>query len=185
MEKLWTTAALMNRLGPDARLHTAVLGTGFQRRAVWHGNLYLRGGGDPTFGDASFNRVWNHGYGPNAGQLVGQLRARGIHRVTGMVYADESLFDRRRGGLMTEYRADVPDFGGQLSALTYDHGTTAAHFSPATFAAHELVLTMRGAHIAARADRHTAVTPRRAQLLAMVDSPPLGVMARLMDVPLR
>jgi D-alanyl-D-alanine carboxypeptidase/D-alanyl-D-alanine-endopeptidase (penicillin-binding protein 4) len=183
VEKLWTTTALMDRLGPDARLHTAILGTGRRRRGVWHGNLYLRGGGDPTFGEAQFNTVWNHGEGSTAAALVAQLRHHGIHRVTGRVYADESLFDRRRGGLITHYKPDVPDFGGQLSALTYDHGTTLHGYTPATFAAHELVLTMRGSHIAATAARHSRRTPRSAHLLASVASPTMAAMARLMDVP--
>jgi D-alanyl-D-alanine carboxypeptidase/D-alanyl-D-alanine-endopeptidase (penicillin-binding protein 4) len=183
VEKLWTTAALISRLGPDTRVHTSVLGTGFMRAGVWHGNLYLRGGGDPTFGDQAFNQYWNHGNGPSPNQLAAQLMARGIHRVTGRVYADESLFDRRRGGLMTGFGADVPDFGGQLSALTYDHGTTLKHYSPATFAARELALTMRGAHIAVQASTHAAKAPAGARILAVVSSPPLSVMLRLMDVP--
>ena len=183
VEKLWTTTALMLKLGPNERLHTSVLGTGSLRNGVWHGNLYLRGGGDPTFGDPTFNRVWEQGYGPTASELVGQLAARGIHRVTGWVYGDESMFDRRRGGLMTAYAADVPDFGGQLSALTYDHGTTAPHYNPATFAARELALTLTGSHIQVKASRHDATTPDDAQLLATVSSPPMSVMTRLMDVP--
>jgi D-alanyl-D-alanine carboxypeptidase/D-alanyl-D-alanine-endopeptidase (penicillin-binding protein 4) len=183
VEKLWTTTAVMLKLGPDARLHTSILGTGFERGGVWHGNLYLRGGGDPTFGDTSFNGYWNHGMGPTPNQLVGQLQRRGIHRVTGMVFADESLFDRRRGGLMTNYAVDVPDFGGQLSALTYDHGSTVPHYNPATFAARELALTMRGAGIRVRASTHDATTPGRAHLLATVSSPSMAQMVRLMDVP--
>ncbi|HET8979533.1 MAG TPA: D-alanyl-D-alanine carboxypeptidase [Solirubrobacteraceae bacterium] len=183
VEKIWTTAALMLKLGPDARMHTAVLGRGFLRHGVWHGNLYLRGGGDPTFGDQAFNQFWNHGYGPTPNQLVAQLRAHGIHRVTGRVYADESMFDRRRGGLLTGYAVDTPDFGGQLSALTFDHGTALKHYSPATFAARQLALTMRGSGITARASTHAARTPASARLLASVSSPPLSVMVRLMDVP--
>jgi D-alanyl-D-alanine carboxypeptidase/D-alanyl-D-alanine-endopeptidase (penicillin-binding protein 4) len=183
VEKLWTTTALMLRLGPNTRLHTSVLGTGSLRNGVWHGNLYLRGGGDPTFGDPSFNHVWEQGYGPTANQLVAQLQSRGIKRVTGLVFADESLFDRRRGGLMTNYAPDVPDFGGQLSALTYDHGSVVPHYSPATFAARELVLTMRGSHMSAKASTHNATAPHRARLLAIVSSPPMSVMTRLMDVP--
>jgi D-alanyl-D-alanine carboxypeptidase/D-alanyl-D-alanine-endopeptidase (penicillin-binding protein 4) len=183
VEKLWTTAALTLKLGAATRMQTTVLGTGSLRNGVWHGDLYLRGGGDPTFGDQSFNQYWNRGYGPTPNQLTSQLAARGIHGVTGFVYADESLFDRRRGGLMTNYAQDVPDFGGQLSALTYDHGTTVKHYSPATFAAHELVLTMRGAGIAAKASPHDTRTPAGARLLATVSSPPLSVMLRLMDVP--
>ncbi len=183
VEKLWTTCALMQKLGPNTRLHTAVLGTGSLRRGVWHGDLYLRGGGDPTFGDPTFNKVWEQGYGPTANQLVAQLLAHGIRRVTGRLIGDESLFDRRRGGMLTKLLVDVPDFGGQLSALTYDHGTTVAHDNPATFAARELALTMRASHVDVRAATDTARTPAGAHLLAIVASPPMATMARLMDVP--
>jgi D-alanyl-D-alanine carboxypeptidase/D-alanyl-D-alanine-endopeptidase (penicillin-binding protein 4) len=183
VEKLWTTAAVMVKLGPSARLHTTVLGRGSLRHGVWHGDLYLRGGGDPTFGDPSFNQVWNLGYGPTASQLTAQLVKRGITRVTGQIFADETLFDRRRGGLMTDYQPDVPDFGGQLSALTYDHGSVVPHYSPAVFAARQLALTMRGSHIAVKASRDARRTPDDARVLATVRSPPMAVMTRLMDVP--
>jgi serine-type D-Ala-D-Ala carboxypeptidase/endopeptidase (penicillin-binding protein 4) len=183
VEKLWTTAALMLKLGPNARLHTTLLGTGSERHGVWHGDLYLRGGGDPTFGDPTFNHTWELGYGPTAAQLTKQLAARGIRRVTGQVFADETMFDRKRGGLMTNYQPDVPDFGGQLSALTYDHGATVPHYSPAAFAARELALVMRGSHIAVKAARRERKTPDDAHVLATVSSPPLSVMTRLMDVP--
>jgi serine-type D-Ala-D-Ala carboxypeptidase/endopeptidase (penicillin-binding protein 4) len=183
VEKLWTTAALMVKLGPNARLHTMLLGTGSQRGGVWHGSLYLRGGGDPTFGDPVFNRTWEFGYGPTAAQLTQQLAARGITRVTGQLFADETMFDRKRGGLMTNYAPDVPDFGGQLSALTYDHGATVPHYSPAVFAAREMALVLRGSHIAVKASRDARRTPQAAQILATVSSPPLSVMTRLMDVP--
>ena len=151
---------------------------------MWHGNLYLRGGGDPTFGDPTFNRTWEFGYGPTAAQLTEQLVKRGITRVTGQIFADETMFDRKRGGLMTNYLPDVPDFGGQLSALTYDHGATVPHYSPAAFAARELALVMRGSHIAVKAVAPRARRPRTsAKILATVSSPPLSVMTRLMDVP--
>jgi D-alanyl-D-alanine carboxypeptidase/D-alanyl-D-alanine-endopeptidase (penicillin-binding protein 4) len=106
-----------------------------------------------------------------------------IKRVSGWVYGDESMFDRRRGGLLTDYKLDTLDFLGQLSALTYNHGSALRHVGPAVFADREFVLTMRGAGITARASKKTAVTPTRAHLLAIVDSPPMSVMTRLMDVP--
>lgn len=183
VEKLYTTVALAELLGPQARLHTTVLGTGKLVHGTWRGNLYLRGGGDPTFGDAGFNRVWEQGFGPTPNQLIGQLLAKGIRRVSGRVYADESLFDTRRGGLMTNYAPDTPDYGGQLSALVYDHGSARRHLGPASFAVKEFVLTMRGSGIAAKAARKTAKTPKRARVLAVVSSPPMAVMTRLMDVP--
>jgi serine-type D-Ala-D-Ala carboxypeptidase/endopeptidase (penicillin-binding protein 4) len=183
VEKLWTTTAVLNRLGADFRLDTTVLGAGHLSHGVWHGNLYLHGGGDPTFGDSGFNHVWNDGYGPTPNELIAQLRQRGIRRVTGRVFGDESLFDHRRGGLITDYKADTPDLGGQLSALTYDHGTVMRHDNPATFAAHQFVQTMRATGMEALAAHHDGTAPQDAQLLATVASPPMSVMLRLMNVP--
>jgi serine-type D-Ala-D-Ala carboxypeptidase/endopeptidase (penicillin-binding protein 4) len=183
VEKLWTTTAVLNRLGADFRLDTTVLGTGHLSHGVWHGNLYLHGGGDPTFGDSGFNHVWNDGDGPTPNELITQLRRRGIRRVTGRVFGDESLFDHRRGGLITDYKADTPDLGGQLSALTYDHGTVMPHYNPATFAAHQFVATMRALGMQAIASQHDGTAPLDAQILASVASPPMSVLLRLMNVP--
>ena len=183
VEKLYTSVAVLRMFGPSARFQTTVLGAGhLGPRGVWHGDLYLRGGGDPTLGDGAFNLVWEDGYGPTAQQLVGQLRDRGIRRVTGRVVGDASLFDDKRGGPSSGYAPDVGNLGGQLAALTYDHGATSGHLSPGAFAARELVLTMRGEGIRARAARLTARTPRGAQPLAWVSSPPVSVLLKLTDV---
>ena len=184
VEKLYTTVATLNELGPNDRLKTTVVGAGhLGPGGVWHGNLYLVGGGDPTLGDGAFNRNWEHGYGPTANQLVGQLVHDGIKHVTGWVIGDAALFDELRGGPATGYAPDVPDFGGQLSALSYDHGSTYKKLNPGAFAAKELVLTMHGAGIGARPLNRTLPAPGGAQTLGSVQSPPLSVMLKLMDVP--
>ena len=184
VEKLYTTVALLTKLPQSTRLHTIVLGTGhLGPGGIWHGSLYLHGGGDPTFGDGTFNRIWEHGYGPTATQLAHQLSARGIREVTGAVIADESLFDSRRGGPATAFAPDIPDFGGQLTALAFDHGATAAGLTPPTFAAKQLAVTMQAAGIKAVASKVTAPTPRHARKLAVVSSPPLPVLIDLMNVP--
>jgi D-alanyl-D-alanine carboxypeptidase/D-alanyl-D-alanine-endopeptidase (penicillin-binding protein 4) len=184
VEKLYTSVALLALLGPRARLHTTLLGTGHAGPGgVWHGDLYLRGDGDPTFGDGSFNQIYEAGYGPTAGQLVAVLRRAGIRRVTGRVYGDESRFDSARGGPATREQPDTPDYGGELSALVYDHGATGRGLTPGAFAARELVRTMRLAHLRASAARRSARTPPGAHVLATVASPPLPVLLRLMDVP--
>jgi serine-type D-Ala-D-Ala carboxypeptidase/endopeptidase (penicillin-binding protein 4) len=184
VEKLFTSVAVLTEIGPSATIHTTLEGKGhLGPGGIWHGDLFLRGGGDPTFGDGGFNRVWEQGYGPTAVELVQQLRAHGIRRVTGSVIADASLFDSRPGGPSSGFAPDIPDIGGELAALTYDHGATLGKLSPAAFAAKELVLTMRGAHIKARAARFTAVTPHGAHRLASLSSPPMSVLLRLMDVP--
>ena len=48
--KLFTAAAVLDRLRPLTAVHTKVLGTGTLRRRTWRGDLYLRGAGDPSFG---------------------------------------------------------------------------------------------------------------------------------------
>jgi len=185
VEKLYTSVALLDELGPDARLHTKVLGAGsLGPGGVWHGDLYLRGAGDPTFGSEAFNRTWELGYGSTVSALVDQLTRRGIRSVTGAVIADASLFDDRRGGPGSGYAADTPDLGGQLSALTYDHGA-AVGMSPEAFAARQLALSLRAAHVQLTLGPRTptGVAPHDARTLAVVPSPRLSTMLRLMDVP--
>jgi D-alanyl-D-alanine carboxypeptidase/D-alanyl-D-alanine-endopeptidase (penicillin-binding protein 4) len=184
VEKLYTSVAVLTDLGPDATLSTTVLGAGHPApRGVWHGDLYLRGGGDPTFGDGTFNRIWEEGYGPTAEELAAQLYRLGIRRVTGSVIGDASLFDPRRGGPSTGFAPDIPDIGGQLSALTYDHGSTLRRLSPGAFAARELALTLRHSGIRAKAATRTHAAPADARPLAVVRSPPVSVLLKLTDVP--
>jgi serine-type D-Ala-D-Ala carboxypeptidase/endopeptidase (penicillin-binding protein 4) len=184
VEKLYTSVALLRDLGSAARLQTKLLGAGFLASGgVWHGNLYLVGGGDPTLGDGSFNRVWEQGYGPTASQLAGQLEAAGVRRVTGRLIGDGALFDARTGPPSSAFGPDIGDLGGELAGLTYDHGTTAGHLSPSAFAARELARTLRARRVRVRASRTTAAPPAGARQLAVVASPPMSVLLRLMDVP--
>jgi D-alanyl-D-alanine carboxypeptidase/D-alanyl-D-alanine-endopeptidase (penicillin-binding protein 4) len=184
VEKLYTTIAAVRKLGSRARLHTVVVGTGhLGPGGVWHGNLYLKGGGDPTFGDGTFNKIWELGYGPTAAQLATQLAGRGIHSVTGSVIGDGSIFDGARGGPATGYAPDIPDFGGQLSGLTFDHGANIHTASPEAFAAKQFVATMQAQHIRATASPRPGAAPRRARRLAIVSSPPVSVLIGLMNVP--
>src|SRR5437588_7166700 len=53
VEKLYTTTAALQRFGPDATLTTSLLGSGTQQGSTFTGTLYLRGGGDPTFGSSA------------------------------------------------------------------------------------------------------------------------------------
>ena len=182
VEKLYTSLAVLRELGPDATLQTKVLGAGsLGSRGVWHGDLYLVGGGDPTFGEQAFNRTWEFGYGPTAAQLSDQLRADGIRRVTGHLIGDGSLFDGRAGPPSTGLAPDVPDLGGQLSALTFDHGSTAG-LRPAAFAARQVARTMSDMQIQANPAPVPGKAPNGAKVLATVSSPPMSIVLRLTDL---
>ena len=183
VEKLFTSIASLQDLGPHARLRTEVLGRGrLAANGVWHGNLYLRGGGDPTFGSSGFNHLYEQGYGPTVTQLVDQLEGDGIRRVTGHLIGDGSLFDSKPGVPSSRFAPDLGDIGGELGGLTYDHGLSGGR-TPGAFAAHALALALRAAHVFVLAAPRVGVTPPRVRLLAIVSSPPLSVMLRMMNVP--
>ena len=99
------------------------------------------------------------------------------------MYGDESLFDNLRGGPASAYRPDVLNLGGQLGALTYDHGTTRAPIGPGVYAALQLARALHADHVAAHAARQTAVTPAAATELAQISSPPLSVLLDLTNRP--
>jgi D-alanyl-D-alanine carboxypeptidase/D-alanyl-D-alanine-endopeptidase (penicillin-binding protein 4) len=184
VEKLYTTVAVLSDLGPTARLQTKVMGAGhLGTGGVWHGDLYLVGGGDPTLGDGGFNRSWENGYGPTAAQLAHQIEARGIRTVSGHLVGDGSIFDDRRGPPSSGFLPDIDDLGGQLGGLTYDHGAATRKLSPGAFAARELALTLRAHHVSVRASRAGGASPPGARQLAVVSSPPMSALLRLMDVP--
>jgi serine-type D-Ala-D-Ala carboxypeptidase/endopeptidase (penicillin-binding protein 4) len=183
--KLFTTSASLARFGRGGTLGTEVLGTGgVGVDGVWHGNVYLRGGGDPTFGSRSFVGR-NYGSGATVEGLADGLQAAGIKRVDGRVYGDESRFDSLQGGPDSGWRTSI--WVGPLSALSFNHGLANASGSfqskPPLYAARRLqsVLTRRGVRVSMSA--RTGRTPSTATVLASVDSPPMERLIRLTNKP--
>jgi hypothetical protein len=107
-EKLALTYAALVALGPSFRMRTEVLGEGrLVDGTVWHGDLILRGYGDPTLDRSGLF------------ELARRLRATGVRRVTGSLIADESFFDSRRSG--PGWKAYfVPQESSPLSALSVE-----------------------------------------------------------------
>ncbi|MBV9416697.1 MAG: D-alanyl-D-alanine carboxypeptidase, partial [Solirubrobacterales bacterium] len=89
VEKIYTTSTALLRLGPTATFTTSIFGSGARDPdGVWHGALYLRGGGDPTFGSVGFDRTW-YGTGTTLHRLIGTLlRTTGITAVQGSIVGD-------------------------------------------------------------------------------------------------
>src|SRR6185312_16324876 len=121
VEKLYTTTTVLERFGPNATLRTSLLGRGTQTGGTFTGTLYLRGGGDPTFGSSAFDQA-NYGTGATIQQLVSTLQtATGITALDGNVVADETLFDSDRGTAATGNHPSI-DTEGELSALAFNRG---------------------------------------------------------------
>jgi D-alanyl-D-alanine carboxypeptidase/D-alanyl-D-alanine-endopeptidase (penicillin-binding protein 4) len=185
--KLFTTAAALGRLGPQARIPTRLYTDGrIGLDGVLRGSLYLRGGGDPALGSPAFYGRFLGGLGTNLFSLRAQLRAQGIERVTGRLYADDTIFDRLRGVADSGY--GTSPYIGPLSGLAFNSGysdSSASGFAsdPAREAASTLARSLRLAGVALLPDVARASTPASAEVLAEVRSPTIERLAEATNVP--
>jgi D-alanyl-D-alanine carboxypeptidase/D-alanyl-D-alanine-endopeptidase (penicillin-binding protein 4) len=179
VEKLYTTATVLARLGPGTQLQTAVAGVGSPDAAgVWHGDLYVEGGGDPTFGTHAAA-----GGLASATDLAETLvTATGLKHVDGSVIGDESIFDARRGEPASAYLPDM-DLTGELSGLAFNRGQTGKLTSPAAYAAGQVAAVLRARGVAVTGRSTAGVKPAAAHLLASVPSPPVRTLVAMTDLP--
>jgi D-alanyl-D-alanine carboxypeptidase/D-alanyl-D-alanine-endopeptidase (penicillin-binding protein 4) len=173
VQKLYTTASALLRLGPSATLDTTVVtgaGALVDAFGVLHGDLVLVGAGDPFFGDAT------------AASLARAVRALGIRRIDGAVVGDESRFDARRSGRAAGYD---PELGGVLSALAYDGGffRGRVRLDAARFAATRFAARLRALGVQASGASRAGAAPAGARRLAMIPSRSVGELARFVNVP--
>jgi serine-type D-Ala-D-Ala carboxypeptidase/endopeptidase (penicillin-binding protein 4) len=175
VEKLYTSAATLRRLGPAGVLSTSVLGeTAPDAGGVVDGDLYLRGGGDPTFGTLT------------AARLARAVAAAGIVEITGRVRGDESAFDRLRGVPSSGYA--LTSSVGPLSALTFNRGVSGRRSPfwqrrPARFTAAAFAKQLRLAGVTVRRRASTGRTPDTATPVTASNSVPVADLLRLMNPP--
>ena len=180
--KLFTTSAALARYGTEGTLGTEVLGRGrLDQEGIWRGDLYLRGGGDPTFGSRRFTRR-SYGRGATVEALAKALTTAGVERVTGRVIGDESRFDSLRGGPDSSYGTSI--WVGPLSALSFNRGLaneggSAFQSSPPAFAAARLDDALEARGVPVKRTPRTGRTPRGLDVLASVESPPMERLVKL------
>lgn len=176
VEKLYTAASALELMGPEATLTTSVLGTGhLGANGRWEGSLYLKGGGDPTFGSASYVAARYGGQGATVTKLAALVKAAGIREVTGNVDGDESWFDSLRGDPYSGYAPD-PELEGELSGLSFNRGQTGSQSGAHAQAAYA-ALQLRGALRAEGIKVHggtAATSPPGASTIASEASPNLA-----------
>ncbi|MEL7363971.1 MAG: D-alanyl-D-alanine carboxypeptidase/D-alanyl-D-alanine-endopeptidase, partial [Bacteroidota bacterium] len=118
-QKLFTTAAALDLLGPTFRYVTPLYLDGRIEGSTFVGNLVVRGAGDPTIGgrytdgDKTLTfRAW-----------ADALRARGVTRITGHVLGDDDVFDETALGPAWSWD-DLPFYyAAEIAGLSYNEGT--------------------------------------------------------------
>lgn len=124
--KLVTAAAALEVLGPDHRFTTEVRAPGRDTGPVHHGDLHLRGTGDPTMLAADYDA------------LAARVASTGLRVVTGALVADDTWFDGERLGLGWAWDDEPFYYNAQVSALTaapdtdFDAGSIIVTVAPAT-----------------------------------------------------
>jgi len=168
-EKLTVTFAALKDLGAAYRFRTEVLGRGRQEGTVWHGDIFLKGFGDPTLTSSGLDR------------LATQLAQLGITHVDGRLLADESWFDDDRtapGWKADFFIEECPP----LSALVANRAVYDNHVAldPAIAAAGRFRLLLRKHGIVTGPVGHGRA-PAKAVTLAQVDSRELWRVVDAMD----
>ena len=175
VQKLYTSATTLRRLGASGRLTTTVLAeTPPDAAGVVRGDLYLQGGGDPTFDVLDSNR------------LAQQVADAGVVAVTGRVIGDETAFDARRGVPSSAFR--LTSEVGPLSALTFNRGRTGRRSPywqnrPANFAAGQFTKQLRALGVAVAAGARRGRTAEAAVPLGAWRSQPVTVLLHEMNPP--
>ena len=181
--KLFTTAAALNRFGVRGRFETSVLGDRLpDRNGVVRGDLYMVGGGDPSFGSTSFAERAYGGGGATLQGLARAVKRAGVRRVTGSLLGDESLFDSLRGGPDSGY--GVSTWVGPLSALSFNRGLarengSAFQRTPPEFAAKRLASALERIGVKIGGGAGVSRAGARAKPIADVESITVGRLVRL------
>lgn len=120
--KLITTAAALRTLGPAHTFHTDILVDGeIDGAGLLHGDLYVRGGGDPTM---VLERLW---------KLVQEIRLEGVREVEGDVVFDDDLFPALPGIPGWDKTDDLeqgPAYFPPISPLSVNYNAIAIYVGP-------------------------------------------------------
>jgi serine-type D-Ala-D-Ala carboxypeptidase/endopeptidase (penicillin-binding protein 4) len=202
--KLFTTGTALMRLGTGARLTTRVFATGSRQGSTLTGSLYLRGGGDFTFGSAAFVRH-AYGAGGTVQALAAAIRRSGVRRIRGSVYGDASLFSDGTGTPFDLVLCPRPLFGpgcpygpagrlerllpwGPRTAISYDRGLATATSArpqrrPVRFAAQALINALRADGVRVEGGAGARRTPALVTPIAQTQSPPMARLTALINRP--
>ncbi len=119
--KLITSAAALDALHPEFRFKTEYYVQGVLRDGTLHGNLVVKGYGDPSIVSERLMRVAN------------ELYLFGVERITGSVIVDGSYFDDNEEARGWELE-ESPDraYAAPVSALEVNYNATAIYVRPGT-----------------------------------------------------
>ncbi|GGA87395.1 D-alanyl-D-alanine carboxypeptidase/D-alanyl-D-alanine endopeptidase [Ornithinibacillus halotolerans] len=122
--KIFTSSVGLAVLGEEYRFSTELWIDGIIEENILHGNLYLKGKGDPTLLQSDIDR------------LAKVIKNEGINIINGNVVGDDTWYDNVRLSQDLNWNDEHYYYGSQVSALTvspnedYDSGTIMLTITP-------------------------------------------------------
>jgi serine-type D-Ala-D-Ala carboxypeptidase/endopeptidase (penicillin-binding protein 4) len=118
VNKVFTAFVALKRLKPTATFKTQIYAVGPTKEGKLAGDLYLKGGGDPSLVS---ERMW---------MLVNELVRSGIKQITGNLVADSSYYDfEKTPQSRPKYLRDQA-YNAPIGALSFNFNTTTIYVKP-------------------------------------------------------
>ena len=117
LTKIFTASAFLDLLSPSLKFKTEFLSEHAVNNSILKGNLYLKGGGDPSFVSES---LWN---------LVNNLRRTGVRIVEGNLILDDSRFDSKKRSARLKTTSRAP-YNAPVGALSFNWNTANIYVRP-------------------------------------------------------
>ena len=118
VSKVFTSFTALKRLKPTAVFSTRVYATGTVKDGLLTGDVYLRGGGDPSL---TSERMW---------MLVNELKRSGIKTIQGNMIADSSYFDEEKNPASRPKYLRDQAYNAPVGALSFNFNTTTIFVRP-------------------------------------------------------
>ncbi|WP_216829620.1 D-alanyl-D-alanine carboxypeptidase/D-alanyl-D-alanine endopeptidase [Alkalihalobacterium elongatum] len=121
--KILTAVAALSILGGDYCFRTELLSNGKVKWGILHGDLIVKGKGDPTLQKS------------NIEEMVQKLKKQGVKVIRGDLIGDDTWYDDVRYSIDLPWSDEMMGYGSAISALTvsneeYDVGTVKFKVSP-------------------------------------------------------
>ena len=176
--KIVTLAAAARVLGWDAHFTTTLESSAPIEDGVLRGDLYVRGGGDP-----SINTRNGRGAAVFA-DWIAALRSAGIRRIDGRIVGDDNLFDDEGLGAGWAWDYLEADYAAPVGALQYNEDVAALTVLPGRAAGEPAIVSLApgsGLTVDNRTVTSAAGTPETIQCRRRMNAPVLEVLG---SVPL-
>ena len=124
--KLFTTAAALDTFGENHTFETKIYFSGLKKDKKLKGDIFIVGGGDPSLASKYFDKTLEQ----TVLSWVEALKNQGITKITGNIYADNTLFGVNILPVFTTYQNIGNYFAAPADALTIKDNNFSLYFKP-------------------------------------------------------